>query len=180
MSCTILHLYMRIFLVGFMGCGKSHWGQVWAAKEEMQFFDLDSKIEQRQQESVAEIFERHGEDVFRFLETRILRDLARFDNCVIACGGGTPCFHGNMEWMNEKGTTVFIEASPEIIFNNLRNEKIKRPLVSKFNDAELQFYIRYKLEKRRPFYERAKYHLDAAFLQENSLHKIIQQCTGVS
>lgn len=169
---------MRIFLIGFMGCGKSHWGRIWAEREGMQFFDLDQKIEERQQQSVNEIFNKHGEDVFRFLETRMLRDLARYENCLIACGGGTPCFHGNLEWMNEKGITVYLEAAPEYLFNNLKNETVVRPLVSKFNEAELQFYIRYKLEKRRPFYERAKTRLNAATLNEDSLNKIAEQCTG--
>ncbi len=161
-----------------MGCGKSHWGRIWAEREGMQFFDLDQKIEERQQQSVNEIFNKHGEDVFRFLETRMLRDLARYENCLIACGGGTPCFHGNLEWMNEKGITVYLEAAPEYLFNNLKNETVVRPLVSKFNEAELQFYIRYKLEKRRPFYERAKTRLNAATLNEDSLNKIAEQCTG--
>lgn len=169
---------MRIFLLGFMGCGKSRWGSIWAKQAGLQFFDLDQKIEERQQESIPEIFKSHGEEVFRFLETRMLRDLSRYDDCLIACGGGTPCFHGNMEWMNDKGLTVFLDASPDMLFTSLVNETVKRPLVSKFNEAELQFYIRYKLEKRLPFYRQAKFTLDASRLDESSLLNLIETCTG--
>lgn len=169
---------MRIFLVGFMGSGKSHWGKIWALKHNYAFFDLDEQVEQREQRSVAEIFETSGEEIFRLLETKMLRDITRNEDCIISCGGGTPCFHENMKWMNEKGCTLYLSAPPGYLFENIRMQKDKRPLINTINEAELLFFTEKKLIERLPFYEAAQFTLAAQDLNKESLEKIITVSPG--
>ncbi|MEO6538347.1 MAG: shikimate kinase [Ferruginibacter sp.] len=146
---------MRIFLIGFMGSGKTHWGRLWAAARQLTFIDLDEEIE-KQEGTISLIFEEKGEDYFRKKEADALRAQTLHDNCIISCGGGVPCFYDNMNWMNENGTTVFLEASREYIFNNITKKKYKRPLLNEKNDAEIMVFIEQKLKERRPFYEMAQ------------------------
>lgn len=164
---------MRIFLVGFMGSGKSYWGKLWAQKHEVPFYDLDEMIEKTTGKSVVDIFEKKGEAYFRKLESAALRSLAGEDHCIIACGGGTACFDGNIEWMNEHGLTVYLHASPSLLLENIMKEKEKRPLVKNVNEAELLFFVQKKLEERLPFYERSKIRLRVEDLGEKSFDKII-------
>ena len=104
-----LFLRMRIFLLGFMGSGKSHWGRQWSDVYDLKFIDLDEKIENQEHKSIIEIFENEGEDYFRQKEAILLRSLIKEDNCIISCGGGTPCFFDNMDWMNEQGITIWLD-----------------------------------------------------------------------
>ena len=152
-----------------MGSGKSYWGKIWAEKLGYTFIDLDELIEKREQASIVDIFEKNGEDIFRLLETKMLRDLVRHENCVIACGGGTPCFHDNIKWMNEKGTTVYLSAPAAYLFEKIKNEKAKRPLIKNVNEAELLFFTEQTLKQRLPVYEQATFTLDASELSDESL-----------
>ena len=164
---------MRIFLLGFMGTGKSHWGKQWAEVNNLQFHDIDALIEADEQASVVDIFEKAGEDYFRVKEASILRDMIKYDNCVISCGGGAPCFYENMQWMNEQGMTVYLSASPAYILQNVLEEKEKRPIIKHINEAELLFFIEQKLKERIPFYSQANITLDAETLDANSLTAVI-------
>jgi shikimate kinase len=164
---------MRIFLIGFMGSGKSFWGKRWAEKYGYDFFDLDEQVERREQRSITDIFDKSGEDIFRLLETKTLRDMLRYDNCIISCGGGTPCFHDNMQWMNEKGCTVYLSAAPAFLYENILREKDSRPLVKTVNQAELLFFTEQKLKQRLPFYERAAITLPAEELTDECFEKIL-------
>ena len=159
----------KIFLIGFMGSGKSHWGKLWAQQTGMDFYDLDEIIETKQGKTIAAIFEKEGEPFFRELETEALLGFTGKDRCIVACGGGAPCFNDNMEWMNENGTTVYLSATPQFIFNHVIEEKAKRPLIKKLNEAELLFFIEQKLKEREPFYTQATFTLPADELDENSL-----------
>lgn len=161
-----------VFLVGFMGTGKSYWGKKWAQLSGVPFYDLDAVIEKDQDRSITAIFENEGEDHFRKIETAVLHSMAATANCIIACGGGTPCFYDNMQWMNEHGTTVYIAASPQYILTRVKAEKDKRPLISKLNEAELLFFIEQKLKERVFFYNQAKIILPVADLNANSLSAI--------
>ena len=146
----------KIFLIGFMGSGKTYWGKKWALQYGLDFFDLDAVIENEQQKKIAAIFDKAGEDHFRQIETAALHSFFEKDNCIIACGGGTACFNDNMRWMNEQGTTVYLQATPRYIYDRIAEEKQHRPLVSKLNQAELFFFIEQKLKEREPFYRQAK------------------------
>lgn len=167
---------MRIFLIGFMGSGKTHWGKIWAKRYKFDFYDLDEHIERREQRTILEIFENNGEDIFRLLETKMLRDTARIENGIISCGGGTPCFHDNIKWMNEKGCTVYLSGSPNYLFENIVKEKDQRPLIKTVNKAELLFYTEQMLKQRLPFYEQANVTLSVDGLTEESFEEIIKIC----
>jgi shikimate kinase len=106
---------MLFFLIGFMGSGKSHWGKLWAAEYKLGFIDMDEEIEIRERKSVSEIFDSKGEDYFRSVEAGLLRTYEEIGSSIIACGGGTPCFHNNLKWMNEHGLTIYLSATPEQI-----------------------------------------------------------------
>ncbi len=164
---------MRIFLLGFMGSGKSHWGRLWATAHNFNFIDLDEELEKHEQKTVAEIFETRGEDYFRQKETILLRSLTAQSNSIVSCGGGTPCFFDNMAWMNKNGLTIFLEASTQFILKNIKNEKDKRPLIKDKDDAEIIFFIDQKLKERQPYYSKAKIIFPAEDLNIDSIKKII-------
>ena len=146
---------MNIFLIGFMGTGKTYWGKIWAQYNGLIFYDLDEVKE--------------GEGYFRKLETAALHTFFEKENCMIACGGGTPCFDDNIEWMNKNGTVIYLLAKPQYIFDRVMEEKIERPLINKLNTAELLFFIEQKLKEREPFYNQAKIILSVNELEEKIL-----------
>lgn len=166
---------MRIFLLGFMGTGKSYWGSKWADANQLGFYDLDALIESEEKASVVDIFEKAGEDYFRVKEASILRDMAKNNECIISTGGGAPCFYENMQWMNEHGTTVYLSATPAFILQRVMDEKEKRPLIKNVNEAELLFFIEQKLKEREPYYNQANITLDAETLDENSFRSVISK-----
>jgi shikimate kinase len=163
----------KVFLIGFMGSGKSYWGNLWSKHHSIQFFDLDEVIEREQQKSVATIFEKEGEKHFRKIEALVLKSFADKNNCIIACGGGTACFNNNMQWMNDNGMTVYLSAPPQYIYDRVFEEKEKRPLLDKLNPAELFFFIEQKLKEREPFYSKAQVILPVEKLDIESLLKFI-------
>ena len=163
---------MKIFLIGFMGSGKSYWGKKWGQQSGLAFYDLDEVIEKEQGKTISEIFEKDGEDHFRKIETIALHTFSEKAACIIACGGGAACFNDNMEWMNENGITVYLSATPAYILSRVKEEKDKRPLINKLNEAELLFFIEQKLKERESFYKLAKITLHEADLNDNSLSTI--------
>jgi len=157
----------KIFLIGFMGSGKSYWGKKWAQQYGYYFYDLDEVIEKKQGKTIATIFEKDGEDFFRATEAAALMKFGSKDNCMIACGGGTACYANNMQWMNENGITVYLQASPQYIYDRVLEETEKRPLIKKVSRAELLFFIEQKLKEREPFYSQAKITLAVQDIDEN-------------
>ena len=147
---------MRIFLIGFMGSGKSFLGKIWGEVHSIPFFDLDELIEEEERSTVENIFATFGEDYFREREAAVLRNTDRFENCIIACGGGTPCYFDNMQWMNKNGATVFLNESEINIYNHLKNDKKIRPLIISQDDKSLQAFIKNKLQQRIPFYNECR------------------------
>jgi shikimate kinase len=163
---------MKFFLIGFMGSGKTYWGKIWAQKNSLDFYDLDEEIEKKEGKTIASIFEKDGEDHFRKIETIALKEFTEKENCIIACGGGTACFNENMQWMNENGTTIYLSAAPQYIFDRVLDDKEKRPLINKHNEAELLFFIEQKLKEREPFYKQAQIILPVTELNESSLQTL--------
>lgn len=147
---------MIIFLIGFMGSGKTTLGKQLAAKLGYRFIDQDEVIEQQYQMTVSEIFAKHGEQEFRKAENAVLQELVKSEKCVIATGGGAPCFHNNMELMNEGGFTVYIKVDPEILVQRLKVAHASRPLIKDKSRDELLEYTRQKLAERTAFYSQAK------------------------
>jgi len=160
----------NIFLIGFMGSGKSHWGHIWALEYGYTFYDLDTEIEKAFQMRVEEIFEAHGEDKFRELERYHLRKFEKKKKYLLSCGGGTPCFFDNLEWMKEHGEIIYLKASPEYILDRVMDETTKRPLLKEVNSAELLFFIQKKLKEREPVYLKANHILEVEKLQNDSLN----------
>lgn len=146
----------KIFLIGFMGCGKSHWGQELSKKFHWPFFDLDDKIVEQNGRSITQIFEEEGEEQFRLMEKDILHLLVEsHDAFVMACGGGTPCYYNNIDYLKSKGTVVWINCSVDCLHSRLVKEKEKRPLIREIPDEQLKAYIIKKFSSRKIFYQQA-------------------------
>ncbi len=160
---------MKIFLIGFMGSGKTYWGRIWAANGGLEFYDLDELIEKTENRSVTVIFGEKGENYFREKEAALLRTFSEKENFLLACGGGVPCFKDNIHWMNANGTTVYLSASPLYLFEKITNEKDKRPLLKNLNPGEVLFFIEQKLKERNPLYQQAKITLKVNTLNDKSL-----------
>ena len=147
---------MKIFLIGFMGCGKTHWGKELSSKLEVPFFDLDKSIEEKEEKTINEVFEEKGEEYFRLLEKEVMYLLVEsHESFIMACGGGTPCFYNNIDYMNKQGTTVWINCSTACLFGRLSKDKEKRPLIKDLDEEQLQSYIMKKVGDRRIFYQQA-------------------------
>jgi shikimate kinase len=168
---------MQLFLIGFMGSGKTYWGKLWAQQTGMTFYDLDEVIEEQEGTSIAGLFETHGEAWFRQKETEALHQFAGREHCIIACGGGTPCFNNNMQWMNTQGNTVYLYATTEQIIHRLQSETDKRPLVKGLQSAELYSFVEQKLNERTPFYSQAKNIIPVAEITTNTITELIQTHT---
>jgi len=146
----------KIFLIGFMGSGKTTAGKKLASRLRWEFIDLDEFIEQDKGMPVAEIFETQGEDCFRAVEAEALRTVAKARDTVISTGGGTPCFHGNMEFMMLNGLTVYLRMTPESLARRLVRSPAGRPLLKNIAKEELEVYVRTKLDEREPWYSMAE------------------------
>lgn len=147
---------MKIFLIGFMGSGKTHWGRLLSQKLGIPFFDMDEQVAVHAGKPIPEIFAREGEEHFRLLEKEVLYMITEsHDSFVMACGGGLPCFFNNIEYMNQSGITVWINAPKDILFDRLVKEKTNRPLIKDLSDDQLRNFINRKFSDRRIYYEQA-------------------------
>ena len=157
---------IRIFLLGYMGAGKTTLGKAFARAMGLTFVDLDWYIEERYHKTVGQIFTERGEDGFREVERRMLHEVGDFENVVISVGGGTPCFFDNMDYMNEVGETVFLDVDSKVLFRRLKVAKQQRPLLAKKTDEELMAFIQEALQKRLPFYTKARYVFNGELLED--------------
>ncbi len=140
-----------------MACGKTRQGREMAAKEGIRFIDLDAYIVDRERRTIGEIFAACGEAGFRKLETRYLREVCElYEDFVMSTGGGTPCFNGNMEYMNKQGHTIFLNTPVDVLVERLIRGKHKRPIVSKLRDEEIRDFVSRHLKERMRYYEMAK------------------------
>lgn len=154
----------RIILIGFMGAGKTTIGRQLAMALGLQFYDLDWYIEMRYHKKVSEIFAEQGEEHFRDLERRMLHEVAEFEDVVVSCGGGTPCYGDNMQYMNQQAETVYLKLEPEVLCEHLKMGRTVRPLILGKTGDELQQYIKEKLAEREPFYTQAKHIVDVSLM----------------
>ena len=154
----------RIILVGYMGSGKTTVGKALSKETGMMFYDLDWYIESRMRKTVSQIFAERGEEGFRQIEYNMLHEVAEFENVIISCGGGTPCFFDNMDYLNQQGDVVYLKATPETLYKHLLMAKVERPLLKDKSPEELIAYITDHLKERAPFYEKAHYTLDVNVL----------------
>jgi shikimate kinase len=148
---------MKVFLIGFMGCGKSFWGQQLSEKLQLPFFDLDKKIEEHEGKNITEIFTTEGEEYFRIQEKEALHLLSEsHESFIMACGGGTPCFYNNIDYIKKQGTVVWINCSIDCLYSRLVKEKDKRPLIKELTDEALRSFIVKKYSTRKIYYQQAQ------------------------
>jgi shikimate kinase len=149
-------------MIGFMGSGKTTLGKRLAAKLSYQFIDLDKLIEAETRSSITEYFAKFGEEPFRELESRILKETDYPEDSVIATGGGAPCFFDNIQWMNKNGTTVYLSLSPKSLASRLESATEQRPVLRNLKGEALENFIAEKLDSRKSFYEQAKLRIKGA------------------
>jgi len=164
----------RIFLIGFMGSGKSTLGAQLARRVGYQFIDMDHLIEETAEMSIAEIFKEHGEEVFRKWEYEILHELCSREKLVISTGGGAPCHSNMMDLMSSHGTTIYLKLSPEALNTRLIQSSAERPLIMGKSEPELLEFIKSLLEKRELFYKRAAYIVDGINMKPEALANLLQ------
>ena len=145
----------NIYLLGFMGSGKTTVGRRLAEELGYSWQDLDRTIALRNEKSIREIFRIYGEAFFRKEEANVLRNTALEEQQVISCGGGTPCFHNNMRWINEHGISVFLDVDFKVLYQRLKKGQEHRPLLRDKTPEELEAFIKNKLVERRTDYEQA-------------------------
>ena len=154
----------RIILIGYMGAGKTTIGKALSKELGIIFYDLDWYIESRMRKTVSEIFAERGEEGFRQIEYNMLHEVAEFEDVIISCGGGTPCFFDNMDYLNQQGQVVYLKANPEVLYKHLQMAKVERPLLKGKSKEELLKFIKEQLEKRESFYTKARYTLDVSLM----------------
>lgn len=167
---------MRIFLIGFMGVGKSTLGQMVAEEIDMPFLDLDEWIEDRMQMSISEIFSTFGEPFFRKLEHDNLREAVQtYDHFMMATGGGLPCFGNNLDYMNRHGFSVYLKATVDDIEARLIHSSGKRPVLDAMNREELQTHIQSLLAKREEYYLKSSkvIDLDLALEKDQNVTRLV-------
>lgn len=156
-----------IILVGYMCAGKTTVGRVLAERLGLRFYDLDWYIETRFCKRVPRIFAERGEAHFRDLERRMLHEVAEFEDIVLSCGGGTPCFFDNMDYMNATGSTFYLRASAPTLLRHLAMSRGERPLLRGKSPEELAAYVTAQLAEREPYYSRAHHHIDVDVLDSD-------------
>ncbi|MDQ3048079.1 MAG: shikimate kinase [Bacteroidota bacterium] len=169
----------KIFLIGYMGCGKSTAGEKLAAKLKFDFVDLDKYIEKEYGQTIPQIFSSKGESAFRSMENNMLKKLIEKDNLVVACGGGTPCYFNNMDLMSKNGVTVYIKMSVDGLVERLLNATEKRPLIANKSEAELKSFVKRQLEKREDIYHKAQYTVKGKDLNVDELAAFVKDAKVV-
>jgi shikimate kinase len=154
----------RIIIIGYMGSGKTTVGRALAKDIGLPFYDLDWYIESRMRKTVKQIFDERGEDGFRIVERNMLHEVAEFEDVVISCGGGTPCFFDNMDYINQQGDSVFLKCTPDVLYQHLKMGKTVRPLLLNKTPEEVRTFIGEQLQQREPFYNQARHILDVSLM----------------
>jgi shikimate kinase len=166
---------MRIFLIGYMGCGKSSTGKRLARLLDIPFYDTDAEIEEQQGKTIAQLFEEQGESQFRTIEKEYLLELQLANKAgVFATGGGMPCFHENMNLLNQMGITLYLERPVKELVNRLENSKKVRPLIAGKSPVELSEFITKQLALRESFYKQANFTVDRTEQEINNLMNMIK------
>lgn len=165
-----------IIIIGYMGAGKTTVGKALAKELGVMFYDLDWYIESRMRKTVKQIFDEIGAEGFRKIERNMLHEVAEFENVVVSCGGGTPCFFDNMDYMNQLGETIYLKASPETLHTHLKMGKGVRPLLLNKTPEEVEIFIREQLKLREPFYNKAKHIIDINVMDDfDKINGMVQQ-----
>lgn len=166
---------MKLFLIGMMGTGKSHWAKYLSKKTKVAGYDLDYLVEMNEEKTIAEIFAEQGEEHFRKTEAKVLRWFAEKKAFILATGGGTPCYHNNMEWMNKQGITVWIDEPLETLVQRAKQEIEHRPAIKGLSDEQILALFEKRMAERCAFYSQAAWHLKGKDITEAAFQKIVKQ-----
>ena len=162
----------RIILIGYMGAGKTTIGRALAKELGLDFYDLDWYIENRRRKKIPQIFEELGEEGFRKIEHNMLHEVAEFEDVIISCGGGTPCFFDNIDYMNQQAQVVYLHCTPEVLHRHLLMGRVERPLIKGKSPEELISFIKEQLATREQYYTKARYTLDVTLMDNFEKIKI--------
>ena len=163
----------HVFLIGFMGSGKTTIGRMLSTATNLPFIDLDQTIESKQGKTVSAIFNAVGEAAFREMERRALLDCEKETAGIISTGGGIPCYFDNMDVMKQMGITIYLKASPHELAIRLSNTAVSRPLLKGVDYQHLPAHIEAMLSKREPFYLMADQVLETDGLSDEA---VLQRC----
>ena len=162
----------RIILIGYMGAGKTTIGRALAKELGLDFYDLDWYIENRRRKKIPQIFEELGEEGFPKIEHNMLHEVAEFEDVIISCGGGTPCFFDNIDYMNQQAQVVYLHCTPEVLHGHLMMGRVERPLIKGKSPEELISFIKEQLATREQYYTKARYTLDVTLMDNFEKIKI--------
>ena len=161
-------------MIGFMGSGKTHWGKRLSKRVDIPFYDLDEEIVRAEQQSIQQIFHDKGEEYFREKERDMLEAITDDHSALIlSCGGGTPCFFNNIDFMKQHGTVIWLNTAVDTLVQRLLREKSHRPVIKNVADADLRAFIIKKLQDRKLYYEQADVMLHEESITLDSLLKIV-------
>jgi shikimate kinase len=171
--------YHILYIIGFMGSGKTTAGKKLASLLGWSFIDLDNKIEEHAGIKIAEIFSKFGEEYFRELEAEILRSIKPDSNIVLATGGGAPCYNENMEFMLTTGLTIYLKMTPLQLASRLKASNDERPLIKNLEGKDLILFIEKKLSEREKWYEKSHLIHNGFDIDINDLHFLIRSYLGL-
>ena len=161
---------MKIYLNGFMGAGKTHWGRILASRLQVPLFDLDEQIVNSEGRSINDLFAKEGEEYFRMREKEVLQILTESHaSLILSCGGGTPCYFNNIGYMNDSGTTVWLNTSLPVLFERLQKQRGHRPLLRDLDDLQLRAFIQKKFSDRKIYYSQCRVMVNEETLTIDSL-----------
>lgn len=163
-----------IYIIGFMGSGKTTAGKKLASLLGWSFIDLDKKIEEYEGKTIPEIFSEKGEDYFRVIESRILRELKSQTETIISTGGGAPCYGDNMDTMLQSGLTIYLKLTPSQLKTRLSESKGDRPLIKDLDHEKLLSFIGKKLADREKQYNRSLITIEGIDLDIKQLHLLVK------
>jgi len=167
-----MNLLNKIYLLGMPGSGKSTLGRQLSESLNYPFFDLDTQIEKEEGIPIPDLFEKKGEVYFRELESKILSEISNKDLFILAVGGGTPCFHSNMELINKAGMSVYLKVSADEIVERLKNQTA-RPI---FNDSkDIKPQVIELLNRRKKFYKQAKIIIEGDNISADKVLNALEQ-----
>lgn len=164
----------RIYIVGYMGAGKTTAARRLAQRMGWEVVDTDALFEEKYKISVNDFFNKYDEPLYRKLESEVLKATESLDHVVVSTGGGTACFFDNMDWMNQHGLTVFLRISPQAAVDRVIHSRHKRPLVEGKSEEELTEFVNQHYASRLPFYEQANIIVKSEDLDLDALIRQIQ------
>jgi shikimate kinase len=168
-----------IYIIGFMGSGKTTAGKKIASLLGWKFIDLDKKVEEHTGKTIPEIFSEHGETYFRDIETRLLRNLNTCTDTIVSTGGGTPCYNNNMDYMVETGLTLYLKLSVGQLISRLSASKGERPLIKDLDPAELRSFIGEKLAEREKCYSRSEITAEGIDLDMSMILTVVKSSLNI-